>query len=191
MFLQFCFCWPQEFPRQQWKLYYIAKQTFDEGFGKAFKYLPQTGLSFVGGEFLITMFHFLISLTLLLRAGIETNPVPVLTYNESIKMTLRRESELSIYHLNIQSILSKKELLRTLMHDLGPNCIFCFKETWLCEFDDKNVFNLDKERYCFFRTGRISTVGTKTKKGGGVMMLVPKVFSPKIRNDLNVFTGKF
>ena len=56
----------------------------------------------------------------------ETNPGPVLTYNESIKMTLRRESETKIYHLNVQSILSKEEQLRTLVHDLGPNCIFCF-----------------------------------------------------------------
>ena len=37
----------------------------------------------------------------------------------------------------------------------------------------------------------ISPAGTKTKKGGGVMMLVPKVFSPKTRNDLNLFTGNF
>ena len=99
-------------------------KTLDEGFGKAFKYLPQTGFLFVGCK-IITIFLFLIGLTLLLRAGdIETNPGPVLTYNESIKMTLRRESEIKIYHLNVQSILSKKEQLRTLVHDLGPNCIF-------------------------------------------------------------------
>ena len=104
-------------------------KTFDEGFGKAFKYLPQTGFLFVGRK-TITIFLFLISLTLLLRAGdIETNPGPLLTYNESIKMTLRRESEIKLYDLNVQSILSKKEQLRTPVHDLGPNCIFCFTET--------------------------------------------------------------
>ena len=87
-------------------------ETFDEGFGKALKYLPQTGFLFVGYEFLIIIFLFLISLTLLLRADdIETNPGPVLTYNKSIKMTLRRESETKIYHLNVQSILSKKNQL--------------------------------------------------------------------------------
>ena len=84
-------------------------------------------------------------------------------------MTLRRVSEIKMYHLNVQSILSKKEQLRTLVHDLGPNCIFCFTETWLCEFDDINVFNPEKERYCCFRSDRISPAGTKTKKGGGVM----------------------
>ena len=81
--------------------------------------------------------------------------------------------------------------LRTLVHDLGPNCIFCFTEIWLCEFDDINVFNPEKERYCCFRSDRISPAGTKTKKGGKAMMLVPKFFSPKIRNDLNLFTGNF
>ena len=106
-------------------------------------------------------------------------------------MTLRRKSEIKIYHLNVQSILSKKEQLRTLVHDLGTNCIFCFTETWLCEFDDINVFNPEKERYCSFRSERISPAGAKTKKGGGVMMFVPKVFSPKILNDLNLFTGNF
>ena len=166
-------------------------KTFDEGFGKAFKYLPQTGFLFVGCKS-ITIFLFLISLTLLLRAGdIETNPGPVLTYNESIKMTLRRESGIKIYHLNVQSILSQKEQLRTLVHDLCPNCNFCFTETWLCEFDDINVFNPEKERYCCFRSDRISPAGMKTKNGGGVMKLVPKVFSPKIRNDLNLFTRNF
>ena len=121
-------------------------KTFDEGLGKAFKYLPQTGFLFVGCKS-ITIFLFPISFTLLLRAGdIERNPGPVLTYNKSIKLTLRRESEIKIYHLSVQSILSKKEQLRTLVHDLGPNCIFCFTEIWLCEFDDINVFNLEKER---------------------------------------------
>ena len=99
-------------------------KTSDEGFGKAFKYLPQAGFLFVGCK-IITIFLFLISLTLLLRAGdIEANPGAVLTYNDSIKIALRRESEIKIYHLNVQSILSKKEQLRTLVHDLGPNCIF-------------------------------------------------------------------
>ena len=66
--------------------------TFDEGSGKTLKYLPQTGLLFVGCEFLITIFHFPISLTLLLTASdIERNPGFALAYNESIKMTLRRE----------------------------------------------------------------------------------------------------
>ena len=84
------------------------------------------------------------------------NPGIVLAHNESVKITLRRESELKNYHLNVQSIFSKKEQLRKLVHDLGPNCSFWFTETWLCEFDDKNVCNLYKERYCCFRTDRIS-----------------------------------
>ena len=62
-------------------------------------------------------------------------------------MTLRRESEIRTCNLNVQSILSKKEQMFTLVHDLGPKCIFCFTETWLCEFDDINVFNHDKETY--------------------------------------------
>ena len=35
--------------------------------------------------------------------------------NESIKITLRRKMELKIYHLDVQSILSKKELLRKIL----------------------------------------------------------------------------
>ena len=57
-------------------------------------------------------------------------------------------------------------------------------------FDDKNVFNPDKERYCCFRTDRNSPAVTKTKKGGGVMMLAPKLFSPKNLNGLILLTGK-
>ena len=60
-------------------------------------------------------------------------------------MILGRQSEIKIYRLNVQSILSKKEQLGTLVHDLGPNCIFCFTKTWICAFDDINVFNPDKD----------------------------------------------
>ena len=106
-------------------------------------------------------------------------------------MTLRTESVLKKYQLNVQSILSKKEQLRTLVHDLGLNCIFFVSQKNGCEFDDKKVFKPCQKRYCCFRTDRISTAETKMKKFDGVMMLVPKVFSRKIRNDFILFTGKF
>ena len=121
-----------------------------------------------------------ISITPCLSKIIENLRDEVCQYLHNNKLLIKNQYGFrKNYHLNVQSILSKKEQLRTLVHDLGPNCIFCFTETWLCEFDDKNVFNLDKERYCCFRTDRISPAVTKTKKDGGVMTLAPKVFSQK------------
>ena len=64
-----------------------------------------------------------------------------------------------------------------LVHDFGPNCIFCFTEKLFCEFGDKSVFNPDKERYCCSRTDRMSTARTKTKKGGGAIACAKGFFS--------------
>ena len=65
-------------------------------------------------------------------------------YHSNPYLITRRELEFKIYHLNVQSFFSKKEQLRTLVHDLVQNCIF-FTETELCENDDTNLFNPDKE----------------------------------------------
>ena len=91
-------------------------------------------------------------------------------------MTLRRKSEIKIYRLNVPSILSKRKQLRTLVHDLGSNYIRCLTKTWLCEFDYINIFKPDKKKYFCFTTDRISPAVMKTKKIGGVMMLVPNIF---------------
>ena len=48
-------------------------------------------LLIIGFELSVILIHILISLTLLLRAGhIEINPGPLLTYTESIRITLKR-----------------------------------------------------------------------------------------------------
>ena len=167
----FCYFWPQEFPRQQWQYYYLKNNMFIKSVDKSLRCLPQARLVIIGFEFFVILFHLFISLTLLLRDGdIEIIPGPVVTYSESIRMTQRRGSEMKIFHLNVQSIFSKEEQF-TLVHDLGRNCNFCFTETWFY------FLNPDKERLCCFRTDRISSVGMKTKKVG-VIMLLPKIFSP-------------
>ena len=48
-------------------------------------------LLIIGFELSVILIHIFISLTLLLRAGdIEINPGPLLTYTESIRITLKR-----------------------------------------------------------------------------------------------------
>ena len=59
-------------------------------------------------------------------------------------------------------------------------------ETWLSEEGDEKLWETNK-RYKFFRYDRKSN---EKKKGGGVILAVPKSLNPKKRSDLNHMSKK-
>ena len=65
-----------------------------------------------------------------------------------------------------------------LNQDLTPNTIFGITETWLTPEDDEKLWDLDP-LYSFFTNDRNCNT-----KGGGVLLAVPKILSPKVRPDL-------
>ena len=76
----------------------------------------------------------------------------------------------------------KKEQIQIILNGLGDNTVYGLSETWLKEFNDQKLWELNKDRFKTFRSDR--KLGNKTK-GGGVMLLIPKTLNPKSRNDLN------
>ena len=66
-----------------------------------------------------------------------------------------------------------------MLKECSNNTVFAFTETWLTSEDDINLCCIDINYYSCFRCDRIS----EKSKGGGVMLLIPKIFNPKDRND--------
>ena len=99
------------------------------------------------------------------------------------------QKNLKIFQVNCRSIVNKRRALNEIVGELPENTIFCFTETWLTSNDHDNFYNPMKDQYLCFRFERAKE--GISKKGGGVMLLVPKIFSPKLRKDLNKFSADF
>ena len=126
----------------------------------------------------------IISFKLLKAGDIERNPGPVLSFENIISPLKKYSNSLKIFHINSQSLTKKRNQVKMLTNQLSEKCIYCFSETWLTKTDIDDTFNPDKNAFACFRFDRFST--TKTR-GGGVMALIPKTLSPKIRPQLNRF----
>ena len=85
---------------------------------------------------------------LFLRSGdIETNPIKDIfldceTYSDNLKFL----------HLNVRSLTRKQLQLKSLMNDVGANCIYGLSETWLDTKVDTDLVNPDKKNGLFFET---------------------------------------
>ena len=87
--------------------------------------------------------------------------------------------QLKIVHASCQSIQKKHLQLKSLLNDIGPNCIFGLTETWLTSTDSNSIYNPNPSQFDIHRCDR------QDKKGGGLLLLVPKFCNSKIRKDLN------
>ena len=120
-----------------------------------------------------------ISKTLLLCGDLETNPGPAaIGYMDLQHQVSCSPSLLKFFHVNAQSARKQRTHLIKLIQDLTPNTIFGITETWLTPEDDEKLWHLDP-LYSSFRNDRKSNA-----KGGGVLLAVPKILSPKVRPDL-------
>ena len=99
------------------------------------------------------------------------------------------QKNLKIFQINCRSIVNKRQALNEIVGELPENTIFCFTETWLTSNDHDDFYNPKKDQYVYFRFDRAKE--GISKKGGGVMLLIPKIFSPKLRKDLNKFSVDF
>ena len=91
-----------------------------------------------------------------------------------INFTIRHE-QIKIYHLTAQNISIKDNQFKRLLESLGENTLIAVPETWLTDYDDKDV------------TKQITT----KKRGGGVLLLIPQKLNPKPRADLALKKTQF
>ena len=65
-----------------------------------------------------------------------------------------------------------------------------FSETWFNDTNDDKLWAIDNDKQKLIRCDRTYDQ-VKKLKGGGVMLLVPKKLSPKVRHDLNNMHKKY
>ena len=74
--------------------------------------------------------------------------------------------------------------MKELIQDIGYKCIYAFSETWLSQNHPEEFWHVEKQNLDCFQKDPIQT--TKTK-GGGIIMYIPKLLKPRLRDDLNCF----
>ena len=74
--------------------------------------------------------------------------------------------------------------IRFLSEIVDSNTIIGLTETWLDETCDHKTYSFCKRTHEIFRCDR-SKKCTGQHAGGGTLLLIPKIFNPKIREDLN------
>ena len=93
------------------------------------------------------------------------------------------DSRKNILYQNARSLAGQHLLLKERIQDIGYNCIYAFSKTWLSQNHPEEFWHVDKQKFDCFRKDRIQT---KTK-GGGIIMYIPKLLKPCLRDDLNCF----
>ena len=120
-----------------------------------------------------------IAKTLILCGEVETNPGPAaIGYMDLQHQVSRSPSLLKFFHVNAKSARKQRTHLMKLIPDLTSNTIFDITEIWLTPEDDEKLWDLDP-LHSSFRNDR-----KRNTKGGGVLLAVPKILSPKVRPDL-------
>ena len=75
--------------------------------------------------------------------------------------------------------------MKSLLNDIGPNCIYGLTEKGLTSTDSNSFYNHYPYQFDILRCDR------QAKKGGGLLLLVPKFCNSKIRNDFNNMSKSF
>ena len=135
------------------------------------------------------LYAFYILILLISCGDIELNPGPILSFAEAKAICNADKKKPKIFQVNCRSVVNKRRALNAIVGELPENTIFCFTETWLTSNDHDDFYNPKKDQYMRFRFDRVKE--GVSKKGGGVMLLIPKIFAPKLRNDLNKFSVDF
>ena len=125
---------------------------------------------------------------LLLKCGdIEQNPGPVefanvLQYEHFLSNISPFAENIKLAHLNVRDLRSKRLQLSSLLGDLGPNTILGLTETFFTENDTPHEWRTHNHIECFSQIRGKTATGLK--KGGGVLLMVPKFLQPRQRIDL-------
>ena len=133
-------------------------------------YFFPTICSIFSGYFLLLLYY---------SGGIELNPDPYEKYSDFFQKCVRDyPKNLKILHLNCRSLKTKSIELKHLVNDIGLNCIYGFTETWLNTFSNPTLFEIQKTDLTCLRNDRC-----EGKKGGALMLLIPKTLNAKLRTD--------
>ena len=125
----------------------------------------------------------------LLRSGdIELNPGP-LNFENAIKELRLYQVNLKFLTLNCTSLHKKRERLKTLLKQMDNNTILGLTETWPDANDSDSKWNINNEKFKIFRSHRSPKIVKKLS--GGVMLIVPIHFSPRILKNVNRPNKKF
>ena len=89
-----------------------------------------------------------------------------------------------ILHLNRRSLNTKPIEIKHLVIYIGLNCTYGFTETWLNTFSNPTLYGKQKNDLTCSRNDR-----GQAKKGGGLIMLIPKTLNAKLRTDFEDING--
>jgi hypothetical protein len=122
---------------------------------------------------------------ILLSGDIHPNPGPVETIEHLKTQLSKHKKNIKVLHLNAQSISKKWTCYRSFVEQLDDNTILMINETWLSNNDSDNNWIFDKEKYILLRKDR-DIQRAKKSRGGGSMILIPRVLNPSRRTDLEI-----
>ena len=122
-------------------------------------------------------------LLLLLSGDIESNPGPVMTYTQTLRIIQNKENHLKYVHLNFQDIRRKQNGLKNLSNDLGLNTVLAITETWLTEKDEFKTLDISPKTHKCFRYTKKCVDKTK---GGGIFLYIPYKLETKELPELNL-----
>ena len=115
----------------------------------------------------------------------ETNHGPTKSLKDILFDGQTYSDSLKYLYLIVRSITRKQLQLKSLMKDVGANCIYDISETWLDTKIDSGFINPQKTNCLDFRNDKVSS------KGGGVLLIVPRKFNLKPRVDLALKSALF
>ena len=128
---------------------------------------------------LCSIFSDYFILLLYYSGDIEFNPGPYKKYSDIFHKCERNyPKNIKILHLNCRSSNTKSIELKHIVNDIGLNCIYGFNETRLDTFSYPALFELQKKDLTSLRNDR-----GEAKKGGVLMLLIPKTLNAKLRTD--------
>ena len=134
----------------------------------------------------------------MLSGDVESNPGPnfpaahhdYAEYKRHLLLRCRYNNSLKFCLLNARNLTSKRLEFERLVEDHGKNSIFAVTETWFTSADTPEAWSVDHHHFRVFVQNR-NLEATRRCKGGGVMLLIPKLFNPCIRTDLSQISSTF
>ena len=147
------------------------------------------GFGFINITYLLSV----ISIILQKNGDIETNPGPariekLKTLDQYYKEKNRTDDNLKFWYMNCRSLNNKYEKISNFLTTLDQLSFLAGTETWNKE-NNTIPDSFLSSSHQFIHQPRSSS--TELERGGGVGIWIPKMFSIKIRNDLNTINRSF
>ena len=96
---------------------------------------------------------------------IELNPGPYIAYEQLKEILASNKDRIKYICLNARDLSINRYHLMTLVRDFGENTIFAITETWLTEWDSKELWAIDSEIFEPFKCDRELESFKKKKEG--------------------------